>query len=116
MDVTDGVGNQATRMFNQANYNQITKTTVNHSPWNPNTDPELTFDFYGLVGNKTIKIYDFGGDLVTTLNTSAVTQTWGGTSSDGNTKVANGVYFAHVVIDAQSGPYSTVVKFAIVRK
>lgn len=116
MVVTDRVGNQTTRMFNQANYNQITKATVNHSPWNPSKDAELKFDFYGVVGNKTIKIYDFGGDLVTTLNTSGVSMNWTGTTDDGDTQVANGVYFAHIVVDAQNNSYSTVVKFAIVRK
>jgi hypothetical protein len=40
---------------------------------------------------------------------------WGGGTADG-TQVADGVYFAYIEVQADSGVSSTVVKIAVVEK
>ena len=70
----------------------------------------------------TVKIYDMGGDLVTTLRNNIRMEAgptyvgWNGTT-EGGTTVANGVYLAHIeVTGVGGGNASTVVKIAVVQK
>jgi hypothetical protein len=70
----------------------------------------------------TVKIYDMGGDLVTTLRSNTRMEAgptyvgWNGTT-EGGTTVANGVYLAHIeVTGVGGGNASAVVKIAVVEK
>jgi hypothetical protein len=113
--VTDGAGNTTTRFFGSGDPGTIVDATLNTNPWDPATDGPLTIDF-GFTGPATVKIYDFGGDLVwasgQVTNGSVM---WGGGTADG-TKVADGVYFAYIEVESDSGVSSTVVKIAVVEK
>ncbi len=71
--------------------------------------------------NVTVKIYDMGGDLITTLRSGAAMNAgdnlvaWNGTA-DGGRMVARGAYLAHIVAENSGGSAQTVVKIAVVEK
>jgi len=113
--VTDRVGNRTQRTFNPGNFADIVNATVNFSPWDPTKDGDLVFKFAGLGGPKTVKIYDFGGDLVKSFATGNTTASWNGRTEEG-TMVSDAVYLGHIVVDTESGSFSTVVKIAIIEK
>jgi hypothetical protein len=115
MVITDRAGNQKIRAFRSFTPNEVVDVTVNYTPWDPKTDGYLTID-YKFPGTATIKIYDFGGDLVKSTTGTNGYATWNGRTEDGSTMVADGIYFAHILIETEAGSYSTVVKIAVVEE
>jgi hypothetical protein len=111
--VTDGAGNTVSRNFGAGDPTGIVDATLSWNPWNPN-DGLLTIS-YDFTGPATVKIYDFGGDLVKTLSSETGSVMWNGATEDG-TFVADGVYFGHIMVETTSGNYSTVVKIAIIEE
>jgi hypothetical protein len=111
--VTDGAGNTISRSFGAGDPNGIVDATLSWNPWNPN-DGLLTIS-YDFTGPAMVKIYDFAGDLVKTLTSETGSVMWNGATEDG-TRVADGVYFGHIMVETTSGNFSTVVKIAIVEE
>ncbi len=112
--VTDNAGNTVIRTFGLGDPTNIVDATLNVNPWDPRVDGLLTID-YGFTGQATVKIYDFGGDLVRTMSSSSGTVAWNGTTEDGTT-VAAGVYFGHIMVETTAGNYSTTVKIAVIER
>ena len=92
----------------------IVDASLTYNPWDPTDDGLLTIS-YDFTGSSEVKIYDFAGDLVWSRMSGNGSVTWNGSTMDG-TRVAKGVYFAHIIANASEGTYSTVVKIAIVDK
>ncbi len=113
--VTDRSGNQVKRLFQPGNFENIVNATVDHTPWDPSQDGILTISFAGLAGPTTVKIYDFGGDLVKTLSSSSQFATWNGRTEEG-VMVADGIYFAHIAVSTDAGSFSTTVKIAVIEQ
>jgi hypothetical protein len=96
---------------------------VGPNPFDPKVDESTNIKVtLNVSARVTIKIYDMGGDLVTTLRSSALMNAgdnlvgWNGTT-EGGTTVASGVYLAHIeVTGVGGGNASTVVKIAVVQK
>ncbi|MDI6792247.1 MAG: Ig-like domain-containing protein, partial [bacterium] len=69
-----------------------------------------------------IKVYDMAGDLVATMEAGEVVPgksgvadfNWGGTNDNGN-QVANGVYFARIVVEDGAKTVVKVIKVALLR-
>lgn len=114
MVITDRSGNQVKRIFKPGNFENIVNATVNYTPWDPSQNGNLVISFAGLAGPTTVKIYDFGGDLVKTLSGSSQYVEWNGRTEEG-IMVADGVYFAHIAITTTGGSYSTTVKIAVIK-
>jgi hypothetical protein len=110
----DDAGNTTTFSFGTGDPNVIVDASLTYNPWDPTDDGVLTIS-YDFTGSSEVKIYDFGGDLVWSRMSSNGSVTWNGNTMDG-TRVAKGVYFAHIIANASEGTYSTVVKIAIVDK
>ncbi|MCX6832512.1 MAG: Ig-like domain-containing protein [candidate division Zixibacteria bacterium] len=93
------------------------------NPFDPKVDESTNIRVtLNVSARVTVKIYDMGGDLVTTLRSDALMNAgstlvgWNGTTEGGRT-VANGVYLAHIeVTGVGGGNASTVVKIAVVEK
>lgn len=77
-------------------------------------------------GDITCKIYDFNGDLVSVVNRNdtwskgLVEFKWGGTNDNGE-KVANGTYFAEIIVSGSPSDYigrtvRKIIKIAVVRR
>jgi hypothetical protein len=96
---------------------------VGPNPFDPAVDGSTSIKVtLNAAARVTIKIYDMGGDLVTTLRNDALMNAgdnlvgWSGTTEGGKT-VANGVYLGHIeVTGVGGGGASTVVKIAVVQK
>ena len=81
----------------------MTQTSAYPNPFNPadGMDATITFDL-SKAADVTVRIYDFGGNYVTTIasndhvESGVATYGWGGEAEDG-TDLANGTYFARVI-------------------
>jgi hypothetical protein len=109
----DDAGNKSVRTwsaFGPGDYTDAGEAYNHPNPFDPSADGYTTI-VTGFNGNGiTIKIYDFGGELVRSL--PAGQTTWNGRTDDGEV-VANGVYFAY--IETADGNHKTV-KIAVIEK
>ncbi|MBU1318458.1 MAG: T9SS type A sorting domain-containing protein [candidate division Zixibacteria bacterium] len=109
----DDTGNKTVRTwsaFGPGDYTDAGDAYNFPNPFDPSAGEETTI-VTGFNGNGiTIKIYDFGGELVRSL--LAGQTTWKGRTDDGEL-VANGVYFAYV--QTADGNHKTV-KIAVIEK
>jgi len=122
--ITDATGNKGVLLVNPENPlgEGDVVGAAGPNPFDPvdgSTNIKVTLNASARV---TVKIYDMGGDLVTTLISDALMNagdnliSWSGTT-EGGTTVANGVYLAHIeVTGVGGGSASTVVKIAVVQK
>ncbi len=113
---TDNVGNSRERTWSAYGPGEATDAGDPYNypnPFDPSVDGFTTIN-PGLKGNDaiTIKIYDFGGELVKTFNSTDGEVNWYGTTNDG-VRVANGIYFAYCTAPDKD---PKVVKIAVIGK
>jgi hypothetical protein len=103
---TDRLGNECVTTRTARAENAVlamTQSSAYPNPFNPaDSNAKITFDVTKSA-EVTVRIYDFGGNYVTTLATNQAVQAgvamfeWGGEAADG-TDLANGTYIAHVSV------------------
>ncbi|MCB9464834.1 MAG: hypothetical protein H6682_14165 [Candidatus Eisenbacteria bacterium] len=106
VSATDRLGNECVTTRTAKAENAVlamTQTSAYPNPFNPadGMDATITFDL-SKAADVTVRIYDFGGNYVTTIasndhvESGVATYGWGGEAEDG-TDLANGTYFARVI-------------------
>ena len=103
---TDRLGNECVTTRTARAENAVLAMTQSYAapnPFNPaDSNAKITFDV-SKSAEVTVRIYDFGGNYVTTLasrqavEAGVTTVEWGGEAADG-TDLANGTYIAHVSV------------------
>jgi hypothetical protein len=106
VSATDKLGNECVTTRTAKAENAILAMTQSYAapnPFNPaNSNARITFDV-SKSAEVTVRIYDFGGNYVTTLASRQAVEAgttelaWGGEAADG-TDLANGTYIAHVSV------------------
>jgi len=123
--VKDVAGNESTAEVKFIVEGDILKIVKAHNYPNPFRGSGTTITF-GLSqeAEVTIRLYDFTATLVATVAESEVTQAsdkvelrWDGTTDAGDgDRLANGVYFCHILVQTDSETKSEIVKIALVRE
>lgn len=123
ISATDNLGNVQTTLYSiggDLSVTGISDAWAGPNPYDPTFDVSFGIHFT-LDGTAavTVKIYDMGGELVKAINRTGVNGTnevaWDGKTS-GGTRVANGVYLAHIEATQGGTTASAVVKIAVIEK
>ncbi len=128
--VIDKVGNY-TEYSGTLSYTKLEEISDAHNypnPFDPNREDTTIRFILSEDADITCRIYDFNGDLVTILQKNdlqlngLIEYKWGGTNDNGK-KVANGTYFAEILVSGSRSAWSwtgrtvrKVIKIAVVRR
>lgn len=124
VSATDRLGNRCvtTRAAKAENaVLAMTQSSAYPNPFNPaESNAKITFDV-SKSAEVTVRIYDFGGNFVTTLALNEAVEAgtkvieWGGEAADG-TDLANGTYIAHVAVTDGARTEETNLKVVLWRE